>query len=119
MKTLTNFTANNQVSLLAIVKKIRREVTEYLATILVYITTGSSQTFGGGTLELYLSPDGGTTLIPLTAQAGGSPLTFTANGMAVFTTGHPSNNTDTLQLYGKVTGATSPNFNVCVLDNNG
>lgn len=118
MKTTTVFSANNQTSLLAMVKKIRREVTEYLATILVYITTGSSQTFGGGTLELYLSPDGGTTLIPLTAQVGGSPLTFTANGMAVFTTGHASNNTDTLQLWGKVTGATSPNFNVAVLDNN-
>lgn len=119
MKTLTTFTANNQVSLLATVKKIRREITEYLATILVYTTTGSSQTFGSGTLALYLSPDGGTTLIPMTSSAGGTPLSFTANGMAVFTTGHPSNNNDTLGLYGKVTGATSPNFNVMILDNNG
>jgi hypothetical protein len=119
MKILTNITVNNQAYLLATVKKMREAVTEYLATILVYLTAGSSQTFGGGTLNLYLSPDGGNTLIPLTAQAGGTPLTFTANGMAVFTTGHPSNNTDTLQLYGKITGATSPNLNVAVLDNNG
>jgi hypothetical protein len=118
MKVLTNITVNNQAYLLATIKKMREGVTEYIATILAYITTGSSQTFGGGTLNLYLSPDGGTTLIPLTAQAGGSALTFTANGMAVFTTGHPSNNTDTLQLYGKMTGATSPNLNVVVLDNN-
>lgn len=119
MKQLTVFSANNQVSQLATVKKINHALTEYIATVLVYITTGSGQTFGSGTLALYLSPDGGTTLIPMTSSAGGSALSFTANGMAVFTSGHPSHNTDPLTVWGKVTGATAPNFNVAVYDNNG
>lgn len=113
MLQTTSFTANNQSSQIATAKKLNREITQYLVTILAY------GTFGGGTIAFYLSPDGGTTKIPLTPSMGGTAISLTANGMGVITTGHPSSNTDTLTMWATITGATSPSVTVKCYDNNG
>lgn len=111
MKTQVNFTSSTSL-LIAIIRKNHRDLTQYISTILAW------GTWGGGTLALFLSPDGGTTKIPLTPSPGGTAVTFAANGMCVITTGTPSNNTDTLELWATLSGATSPNLNVANYDNN-
>ena len=112
MKTLVNFVAN-ATQAIATIRVQNRDKVNYVATILVY------GTFGGGTLALFLSPDNGTTLIPLTGSPGGSAASFNANGMLQLNCGFPVANTDTLKLYATLSGATSPNLNVVNYDNNG
>ena len=110
-KTTVTF-ASNTTLLIQQIKKINRELDNFTATVLAY------GTFGGGTLAFYLSPDGGTTLIPLTAAIGGTGFSCTANAMFELVSGHASTNTDLFGLYATMSGATSPSVVVASYDNN-
>jgi hypothetical protein len=112
MRILTSFTANNQSTQICEIKKTRREASFYINTILAY------GTFGSGSLAFYVSPDGGTTKIPLTNSPGGTGIALTANGMIGNQFGHSSSNTQTMTMWATLTGATSPSLIVLVDDNN-
>lgn len=101
----------NSTQLISYLRKAR-EHTQYLSLILAY------GTFGGGTLSFYLSPDNGTTLIPLTQSPGATGISLTSNGMAVITLGTPGTNLDQLQLWATLTGGTASNITVKNYDNN-
>jgi hypothetical protein len=113
MKTSANFTTQNVAQLLSIIQR-RRTDDGFQATILAYAGTGS---WGGGTLAYYLSPDGGTTLIPL-KDLSGNAITSNADDNVNVNLGNSSHNNDRLQLWGKMTGGTSSNITVAVYDNN-
>lgn len=111
MKTAVSFTTNTTTQIIPI-RRNNKAATNFTATILVY------GTFGGGTLSLYLSPDNGTTLIPLTATPSGSSVAFTANGMTQVFLGHASTLSDGFSLYATLSAATSPTLTVACYDNN-
>lgn len=116
MKTLTNFTTTQGTTpqRLATIARPNRDSNNYVATVLLW------GTFGSGTLALFVSPDNGTTLIPLTSSPGGTAISFTALGMVLLNFGHTNRNTDIpMQLWGTLTGATAQNLNVGVYDNVG
>ena len=108
--TTMNITSNGSVNLSYLRKA--REHTQYVSLLLAY------GTWGGGTLAFFLSPDNGTTKIPLTQTPGGTGISLTANGMAVITLGTPNTNTDQLQLWATLSGATNPSITVKNYDNN-
>lgn len=115
MKRRTTFTATTAATQIAGVTRPNRNINNYIATIMV-----SGTNFGGGSVNLFLSPDRGVTLIPLTTTPGGSAVAFTAQGSVLLNLGTPNRNTDTLDIYASVTGATAPApINVDVYDNNG
>lgn len=89
-----------------------REHTQYVSLLLAY------GTFGGGTLSFYLSPDNGTTKIPLTSSMGGSGISCTSNAMAVITLGTPNTNLNSLQIWATLAGATTPSITLNNYDNN-
>lgn len=74
-------------------------------------------TFGGGTLALYWSPDGGTTKIPVTDLTNVA-VTSTQNFgvMATMVTG--DKNSDQITLHAVLTGSTNPSLIVGYYDNN-
>lgn len=113
MKTRTNFTANAGPILLQEIQQPNHQHGNWTGTVLL------SGAFGAGTMALFLSPDKGTTLIPLTSTPGGTAISFTAAGMVLINSGFPNRNFDTLGLYGTLSGATAPNLNVDVYDNVG
>ena len=111
MRNITAFTTN-ATQQIAEIRKTRREESFYVNTIYAY------GTYGGGTLAFYVSPDRGTTLIPLTSSPGGTGISLTANGMIGGQFGHPSTNLQTSTLYATLSGATNPNIMIVVDDNN-
>ena len=111
-KNVILLTAQNTPMLVQQVKKINRELNNFIATILAY------GTFGGSTLNFYLSPDGGTTLIPITPAPGGTAATLTANGMLQLNIGHPSTNSDLFGIYAQLTGGSGATVTVASYDNN-
>lgn len=112
MRNSTIFSANNQSSQICEIKKTRREAAFYVNTIIAYGTWGS------GTLAFSVSPDNGTTKIPLTSTPGGTGISLTANGMVGSQFGHSSSNTQSLTIWATLTGASSPSLIVLVDDNN-
>lgn len=108
-KHQTVFSANNQSSLIATVKR-RREAPYYLVTFVI------SGTFGSGTLAFYLSPDLGTTLVALKDQSDNA-VSATAATSFDAQLGNSNNNNDVLQIWATITGATSPNVTVNAYDN--
>lgn len=75
-------------------------------------------TFGGGAVTFFISPDNGTTLIPI-VDAAYSAVSYSANSMAnTLDLATGSHNNDHLQIYAKLTGATNPNLIVGFYDNN-
>lgn len=87
-----------------------RGISSNIYTIAVY---GSS--FGGGTVTVTASPDGGTTDISLLDNAG-TPLTFTSNGIRNFLLN--SDPTNPLSISAALTGSTNPNINIRIYRNN-
>jgi hypothetical protein len=65
---------------------------------------------------LQLSPDGGTTKIDL-KDASNTVVSFTADEARNIQLGVPSTNTETLELYATLSGASNPDLNI-TLDNN-
>lgn len=111
MQTIT-FAADGSQKLTFLHKA--REHTQYVSLILAY------GTFGGGTLTFFLSPDNGTTKVPLTSTMGGTGISCTSNAMAVITLGTPNVNFNTqqLQIWVTLAGSTSPSITVNNYDNN-
>lgn len=114
LKTLT-ISADTSGTFLASVHR-RRDAPHYLATCLIY--GGGGNNFGSGTVSLHLSPDGGTTLIPIN-DLSGNPVATTGNlSLPKIELGNPSTNTDTLKIYVVVSGSTSPTIKINWYDNN-
>lgn len=105
-----SLTAENTFAKLCTVNK-KRDFIFWFATILYW------GTFGGGTITFYLSPDQGTTKIPLQDLTGQSQ-TATAQGNFSTSLGGGSTNTNSLELWVGVGAATNPSINLMVQDNN-
>jgi hypothetical protein len=90
-----------------------RGADQWSGTIIAYETVGGG-TFGGTTLTLGLSSNGGTTVIPLDttifSTTGNATVTFPVAGSA-------NENGEDLKLYAIATGGTGINITVDVLDN--
>ena len=104
----TAITANGTYEIAKV--HLKSNVTEYLATIT------SFGTFGGGTITIQLSPDGGTTKITQDSSPG-TPYSATANSTINFRSGGGSDNTSSPILYATLSGATNPSLTIAVDDN--
>jgi hypothetical protein len=80
-------------------------------------TVGVYGTLGGGTVTINISPDSGTTLLPLAPINGSSP-SITAAGAYTFKIGNGSTNTDAPKIYVAVGSATTPAISIVAWDNN-
>jgi hypothetical protein len=89
----------------------KREFEQWVATFVPY------GAFGGGTVNFLVSPDGGTTKIPL-YDASGVAITSTANDNFTVNLGGGTTNSDALQIYVTITGSTGATVTVAVYDNN-
>lgn len=74
-----------------------------------------SGTFGGGTLALYVSLDGGTTKNAIKDSSGTAYTTTSADTIVVRFPVNP--NETNLKLYATLSGATNPNISVRVASN--
>lgn len=81
-----------------------------------FASIATSGTFGGTTVTLQMSPDGGTTKIGLKDQSG-SAYSITAADVIDIQLGCGGTNTDQIRLYAVTTGGTGININVDVFDN--
>lgn len=80
-------------------------------------TMGVYGTFGGGTVTVNVSPDSGTTLLPLAPINGSSP-SITAAGAYTFKIGNGDKNTDQPKVYVAIGAATNPVLSIVAWDNN-
>lgn len=72
--------------------------------------------FGGGSVSFSVTLDGGVTLYPLTDLTGSQP-TFTASqAVPISNLGDPEVG-GVYELYATLSGATSPDLNITVVDN--
>lgn len=85
----------------------------YFATIFAYSGGGSG--FGGGTLTIQLSPNGGTTKVNA-SKPDGNALAFTANGAQNIETAY-GNSQNGIDVYATLSGSTTPNVIVDLFDN--
>lgn len=105
-KYRTNVTNTGNTYLCDIVKP--RGADQWSGTINAY------GTFGGTTLTLGLSTDGGTTVVPIST----SVFSITANGNITLPVAGSSNeNDDQMKLYAIATGGSGIDITVDVLDN--
>ncbi len=74
--------------------------------------------FGGGTVTLKISTDGGTTKVAM-MDASGSPITSTTNDNYTGNWGNGSTNSDAPKLYATMSGSTNPSVTYDFFDNNG
>ena len=100
---------NTSVYLCDIVKP--RIYDKWLATVL------ANGTFGGGTVTLSISVDGGTTKHPITQDGVNTAASLTALGGVNISSGYTGNNLTTAKLYASIATATNPSVNLIVLDN--
>lgn len=82
------------------------------ATVYIY------GTFGGGTVTLVGSPDGGTTKVTL-PNISGAAFSATTNAAVELEHGNGNKNTDAPKLYARVAGSAGATINVTVFDNRG
>lgn len=107
-----NMTADASLTYLCTVNK-KRDLTDWQATAFVY------GTFGSGTVTLHVSPDGGTTKVPLLNTAGTAISIASASAMArTQLAGSGSENDDSMLIYATLSGSTNANLNVTIYDNN-
>jgi len=74
-------------------------------------------TFGSGTVNWLISPDGGTTKIAM-KDASGTAYTSTTNDDFTANLGGGSTNSDCIKVYATLTGSTGATVNLAVFDNN-
>lgn len=111
-KYTATFTADAANTYVCTVNK-KRDLTDWFATAFV---TG---TFGGGTVTLLISPDGGTTKVPLLNTSNVAISTGTAGAMSsIRLGGSGSTNSDSMIIYATLTGSTNPALTVAIFDNN-
>lgn len=90
----------------------RTNATEWFANTFVY------GTFGGGTITLFVSPDGGTTKIALKDSISGTAISVaSAAAMNSVRLGNGANNNDQLIIYSTLAGSTNPALTVAIFDN--
>ena len=77
-----------------------------------------SGSFGGGTLAIQVSYNGGATKTTVAAADGQTAVSTNAARSFYFKLGQSSTNTP-MQLYATLTGATAPTLVVNLADNNG
>ena len=82
----------------------------------IYQVVYASGTFGGGTLTIQISNDGGTTWFAATNSVGN--VTFTGDGAdrLFLLAGDVRNNDKQIKVRGSLSGATSPDINVTIAD---
>lgn len=80
-------------------------------------TVGVYGDFGTGTVTINVSPDGGTTLLPLAPINGSSP-SITANGAYTFKVGNGDKLNDAPKIFVAIGAATNPDLDVVAWDNN-
>lgn len=107
--TLSANTTGNGTYVGTVTKK--RDYHKWEATIFAY------GTWGTGTLTWYWSPDGGTTVIAFTDLTDAA-LSMTTNKSYEVGLCTGSHNSDKIQIYVQLTGATSPSLTVGYYDNN-
>ncbi len=88
-----------------------RELTNWRATA---VFAGDD---GGGTTTLHVSPDGGTTKVPL-SNTSNTAVSVTAPGTANLELGIGSKNSDAMKIYATLAGSTNPTWTVSIFDNN-
>lgn len=107
----TNLLATTTGTQIGTVQHGNRALAQWSALVL------ASGTWGSGTLTLAISPDGGTTLITLKDKLGNA-ISLTGNGYAnIEVCGFSNLNASALTIWAVLAGATSPNLNVIVADN--
>jgi len=107
MDYTTNITANGNYKI-ATPDGIRHD--RWFASIYI------SGNFGAGTVTLFTSPDNGTTLIPAT-NSSGVAFSTTTNAMTDISLGFARNLQGKITVWATLAGATAPNLNVAVFDN--
>jgi len=109
-KTTTTYLADASLTLIATCNKpVTGE--RYEASIQM------GGTFGGGTLSLFISMDGGTTKNTLDNLSGTPYATAVAKTIEIDVALDNSHNGD-VKIYGTLAGSTSPTLVVLVTDNN-
>lgn len=73
--------------------------------------------FGGGTVSLHISFDGGTTKYPINQDGTASAASVTAAGAVNIRCGWTGVNQTTASLYASIGAATTPSLTIYVLDN--
>lgn len=108
--TLT-FAADASLSKVCTVNR-RNMAQEWFANSFVY------GTFGGGTVTLFVSPDGGTTKIALKDAISGTAISVaTTAAMNSIRLGNGGTNSDALIIYATLAGSTNPAMTVAIFDN--
>lgn len=107
----TTFTADASLTVLCIAKT-SPNATEYKASIQM------GGTFGGGTLSLFISLDGGTT--KNTLDDSGTPYTTTSAKSIKISVpcDFAASSTGKVIIYGTLAGSTSPSLVTTIIDNN-
>lgn len=77
----------------------------------------ASGTWGSGTITWKISPNGGTTKVPLKDSSGAS-ITSNADDNFDVTLGAGGTNSDCPKIYATMAGSTNPSVSVVVFDNN-
>lgn len=98
-----------------VVNRRKNDANNWTASIFTY--GGGGNNFGGGTVAMKISPDGGTTKIAMKDFTG---TAITGTAAYVFNTqpiGNPNRNQDTLTIYASLSGSTSPTIIVDIFDN--
>ena len=108
--TLT-FAADASLSKVMTVK-LPGVATEWMANTYVY------GTFGGGTVTLFASPDGGTTKIALKDSISGNAISVaTTAAMNTIRLASGSHNDDNIIIYATLAGSTNPALTLAIFDN--
>lgn len=90
----------------------RKDSQEWMANTFVY------GTFGGGTMTLFVSPDGGTTKIALKDSIAGTAISVASTAaMNTVRLGNGDKNNEFLIIYATVAGSTNPALTVAIFDN--
>lgn len=113
-KYTTTFSADASLSVVCKVK-LREGVNEYFANAFIYGTGGNN--FGGGTVTMFVSPDGGTTKVALKDAISGTAISTNASAMFTIRLGNGSTNSDQLIIYATMASSTAPSVSVTVADN--
>lgn len=110
-KYILTFAADASLSKVMTVK-IPGTATEWFANTYIY------GTFGGGTITLFASPDGGTTKIALKDAISGTAISVAATAaMNTLRLGSGSTNDDNIIIYATLAGSTNPAMTVAIFDN--
>lgn len=111
MKYTTTFAADASLTYVCTVERRKSDANDYFANVFVY------GTFGSGTVTLFVSPDGGTTKIPLKDAQSGTAISTAAAAMFSIRLGNGTKLTDAPIIYATLTGSTNPALTVALFDN--